>query len=1066
MKTRLRWFWVALGALLAVLGEVFLRKLLAVFLCGAFLLNYCLPLAQFGGAAVAQTSQPGVLQSQTGQKIDDYFNPIHQDGQPRLGIDRWWATAGVDKEIAISWTIEVKKIGNYSLYLPLQEARFSKWKLGSNAMVTILNSSNQPIRSVNFPFMPPSSKVDIGPLEAGIYTLQIQNFIVPQEATVEEVKFQLGLIPPNSGTASKFNPIDEFSALFVADHDEASSSQRYSVKVKEKRLDLEKNNIFKELIAKKQLTKNELINYFAPVLNFEPKDEAQFPLNVNQTTWTQSPDNQLLQRGDAKGLLNLTRFKDKKHETTKLPSKIYASIIEKRWKDKESNATVGELAINYYFHYSQSNWKDHGGFNNHQGDWEGITLFLRRDQDGYYYPCRFAFGQHVNFQGVSSSPLSPWGDRIKTQKGGQVFPWADLKFMHANDRYNPIAVAQNPTQSQIFQPMIYVGLGGHGSYPSGTSTNFEIQHPDQVGSTKYLTGIEFHRGGNASNLRGNVEYLPRVGQGFKADAMIGKEWLLYPGTWGDPKQCDAAVVIGASFFCPNAPRGPVFQDLKLVISGEKNDGLAQRWLDPWEWSSNFQGADKIIDCPPPKEELQPEPSPEVFQKPDGSTGSVFGDPHIVTLDGLRNSFQAAGEFILARSVDGNFEVQTRFAPVGKNASLTTAVAVKIGSDRIGIYPGNLLRINGQRSILAEGSVLSLRGGGRLLRQGNNFTISAPTQEFLQVSGGSTLTVNLTVPKNRRGTIRGLLGNNNGKAEDDLQTRDGKSLPMNPSYDQLYNVFGKSWRVSQDESLFDYGAGETAATFALLDFPQKVLTLADFSAQQKQEAEKVCRSAGVSNAALLESCLFDVLVTGDRSFANISAYVQSKVKVTANVTPLVEQSKPTSSAEKETAKPSSNRLISSVTNINYSRLRDLLEVKNWSEADDETWSLIYAGLRKLYPPTSPSSGLFSPGGVNAFRSILCEDLRIIDQLWESASGGKYGFSAQKEIWKKWGSPTFNDKSFSFREDNEGRWRWSYFVWALKGMVGRPPRDSWDDSRVIYPGAGDTLGYYYILSGNCF
>ena len=267
-------------------------------------------------------------------------------------------------------------------------------------------------------------------------------------------------------------------------------------------------------------------------------------------------------------------------------------------------------------------------------------------------------------------------------------------------------------------------------------------------------------------------------------------------------------------------------------------------------------------------------------------------------------------------------------------------------------------------------------------------------------------MSLTVPKNRRGTIRGLLGNYNWKAEDDLQTRDGKSLPMNPSYDQLYKVFGKSWRVSQDESLFDYGAGETAATFAWLDFPQKVLTLADFSAQQKQEAEKVCRSVGVTNAALLESCLFDVLVTGDGSFANISAYVQSKAKVTANVTPLVEQSKPTSSAEKETAKPYSNRLISSVTNINYSRLRDLLEVKNWSEADDATWSLIYAGLRKLYPP-SPSSGLFSPGGVNAFRSILCEDLRIIDQLWESASGGKYGFSAQKQIWKKWGSPTFTD-----------------------------------------------------------
>jgi hypothetical protein len=32
VKTRLRWFWVALGAFLAIIGEEFLRKLLALSL--------------------------------------------------------------------------------------------------------------------------------------------------------------------------------------------------------------------------------------------------------------------------------------------------------------------------------------------------------------------------------------------------------------------------------------------------------------------------------------------------------------------------------------------------------------------------------------------------------------------------------------------------------------------------------------------------------------------------------------------------------------------------------------------------------------------------------------------------------------------------------------------------------------------------------------------------------------------------------------------------------------------------------------------------------------------------
>ncbi|MFM7277217.1 MAG: hypothetical protein ACKO1I_06065, partial [Microcystis aeruginosa] len=129
MKTRLRWFWVALGAFLAIIGEEFLRKLLALSLCGVFLLSYCLPEAKFSASVVAQTPQPAIGQSQTEQKIDNYFNPIQPDGTPKLGIDRWWATAGVDKEITVNWTVKVEKEGNY--YIDLKNLTLSgkKWQL-------------------------------------------------------------------------------------------------------------------------------------------------------------------------------------------------------------------------------------------------------------------------------------------------------------------------------------------------------------------------------------------------------------------------------------------------------------------------------------------------------------------------------------------------------------------------------------------------------------------------------------------------------------------------------------------------------------------------------------------------------------------------------------------------------------------------------------------------------------------------------------------------------------------------------------------------------------------------
>jgi hypothetical protein len=869
MKTRLRWFWVAVGALLAVLGEVFLRKLLAVFLCGAFLLNYCLPVAQFGGAAVAQTSQPGVLQSQTGQKIDDYFNPILKDGQPRLGIDRWWATAGVDKEITVKWTVKIGPKDDYYLKLPIS-------KIKKETKIVVLDSLNNVLNTIETPLTPAYSNLrvwrlkkddkdqDLGGLDK-IYTLRIENLSVPIEPVLEEVIFELGTVKTTPvrtdgfGYDYKFNVRYELKTLFIADRPETNSQYLLKIQAADEK-------IFKTNIP---VSKSQLINYFTPILNFEPDEEYQVPFDVNKNTWNAETKANIKDIGNADDYLDLSQFKSNIKATyswsKQTPAKIYASIVDNNSIDNKQIG-IKELAINYYFHYPYSNWYDHNGFNNHEGDWEGITVFLRKDRDGYYYPCRVAFGEHIFFVSESLS------------EGGEIIEWTrlvknnNILFSSNSDVFSKYSGSQNGI---LAQPNVFVSLGGHASYPNAGINELSFCTKFKIPTSNDPRCEEKHRGGKIYNLHDNlslvtssepksrevVEYLPRVGKGINAKEMQGKEWLLYPGTWGNPKQCKN--IFGT---CLDAPRGPVFLDLKKIsgisqpiakIDGItwESFGLGERWLNPWKWSETFAGADKIKDCPPPIEEPKADPSPEVFQKPDGSTGSVFGDPHIVTLDGLRNSFQAAGEFILARSIDGNFEVQSRFAPVGKNASLTTAVAVKIGSDRIGIYPGNLLRINGQRSNLLEGSVLSLQGGGRLLRQGNNFTISAPTLEFLQVSGGSSLTVSVTVPKNRRGTIRGLLGNYNGKAEDDLQTRDGRSLPQNASYDQLYKVFGKSWRISQDESLFDYGAGETAATFALLDYPQKVLTLADFSAQQKQEAEKICRSAGVTNAALLESCMF-------------------------------------------------------------------------------------------------------------------------------------------------------------------------------------------------------------------
>ncbi len=62
---------------------------------------------------------------------------------------------------------------------------------------------------------------------------------------------------------------------------------------------------------------------------------------------------------------------------------------------------------------------------------------------------------------------------------------------------------------------------------------------------------------------------------------------------------------------------------------------------------------------------------------------------------------------------------------------------------------------------------------------------------------------------------------------------------------------------------------------------------------------------------------------------------------------------------------------------YFKLRDFLENKEWKEADEETFRVIF--------------------DENRLPKISCEDLRNINNLWQRYSGDKFGFTFQKEIY---------------------------------------------------------------------
>ncbi len=116
-------------------------------------------------------------------------------------------------------------------------------------------------------------------------------------------------------------------------------------------------------------------------------------------------------------------------------------------------------------------------------------------------------------------------------------------------------------------------------------------------------------------------------------------------------------------------------------------------------------------------------------------------------------------------------------------------------------------------------------------------------------------------------------------------------------------------------------------------------------------------------------------------------------------------------------PTASTLISPTTGVNYTSLRDLLAAGKWREADSETDTLMLQAAGRTH------EGWLD---LEAAKKFACEDLRIIDQLWRSASNHKFGLSVQSEIYRSLGGTETYDaaiwRSFGDRIGwrAEGNW----------------------------------------------
>jgi von Willebrand factor type D domain len=258
------------------------------------------------------------------------------------------------------------------------------------------------------------------------------------------------------------------------------------------------------------------------------------------------------------------------------------------------------------------------------------------------------------------------------------------------------------------------------------------------------------------------------------------------------------------------------------------------------------------------------------------TAGFWGDPHMTSLDGTSFDFQAAGEFVLVESsTEPQLVIQARFEPMATsskipaclNISVGTAVAVLAGQQRITAYARPAWSVWLDGTELSSGQAVAVETGGVLRVTRGALSMEWPNGQRIEFSGGNTGRLGVALPASRRGRVRGLLGQFDGETSNDFATRDGRLLLAPPSFSHLYEELGASWRVSDDESLFDYEPGESAATFALEGFPSQSVSLSDLPADALEAALTACSAREISEPVALQDCVLDVVCAGSTTAAD-------------------------------------------------------------------------------------------------------------------------------------------------------------------------------------------------------
>ncbi len=196
---------------------------------------------------------------------------------------------------------------------------------------------------------------------------------------------------------------------------------------------------------------------------------------------------------------------------------------------------------------------------------------------------------------------------------------------------------------------------------------------------------------------------------------------------------------------------------------------------------------------------------------------MIGDPHIVTLDQLRYTFNGEGEYTLIQTPDSSFTLQGRMVPFPggtptRGGTVFSAVAARVGvaGDRVMVLSAG----NGEASVYVNDKLVELSTIPE--RSFDNFTVSLGSENgtvTLRFGNGVYLEcrvdrvgeymtgVVVGIPRTFTNKTRGLLGVFNGVQNDDLlpAASSASPLPMDSDLRTIHDMFGLTCKYESEVS---------------------------------------------------------------------------------------------------------------------------------------------------------------------------------------------------------------------------------------------------------------------------